>query len=354
MTLAERAGQPVGDPLDLSGPAIDDAVTELAAATSRVLAAYPQLGKLITADMTPLVDLPSPREVRVIGKAEWHNPTGSVKDRTAAGMIIHALDEHLRAGNDPGQALTLLEYSGGSLADSLLPLCQAAGASLRLVLSDGTPAPTVARLRESAPVELVNRDHGFLAVIERALALAAEHPDWRLLYQHRNLANVAVHAGRTGAELSAQLNESGVRPAAWVASIGTGGTLAGVAVALRRRWPGLSAVGVTPAELPYGSDQPPNGLPKYAGSGGLGHGIRQPFVAALPPPLELRTVSYDAALRGMRELKDSSGVRVGSSAAANWLVSREIAATMPAGSTVVTVLPSAGTDAEWAAVDELE
>jgi cysteine synthase A len=346
---------PVGDPLDCSRPATDAAIAALAAATGRVLSAYPQLRKVISESPTPLIELPAAPGTRVLAKAEWHNPTGSVKDRTAAGMIIRALDDHLEAGGDPAKPPTLLEYSGGSLADSLVPLCQAVGAPLRLVLSDATPEAVVTRLRATgAAVDLVDRDRGFIAVIEDTVAAAGERPDWRLLYQHRNLANIAVHAAGTGAELAAQLSEQGVAPAAWVASIGTGGTLAGVAGTLRRSWPGLPAVGVTPAELPYGSSQPPNGLPKYAGSGGFGNGIRQPFVAALESPLELRTVSYPESLRGMRELRDLTGLRVGSSAAANWLVSRELSATLPAGSVVVTIVPSAGGDSEWAAAERLE
>jgi cysteine synthase A len=353
MSLTVRAA-PVGDPIDPADLASDSSVADLTAATGRVLSAYPRLRQAISTEVTPLVELPAPPGVRVLGKAEWHNPTGSVKDRTAIALVVDALDEHLRAGGDPAHPPELLEYSGGSLADSLVPLCAAVGAPLHVVLSDATPPAAVARLREhGVSVDLVDRDQGFIAVMARGLALAAAQPQWRLLYQHRNLSNVAVHVSRTGAELVAQLSELGVRPDVWVASIGSGGTLAGVAHALRRHWPGLPVVGVTPAELPYGSMLPPNGLPKYAGSGGLGHGICQPFVAALAPPIEFLTVSYDAAKLGMRELRDTTGLRIGSSAAANWLVSRQLGATLPAGSVVVTVLPSAGTDAEWDAVDRL-
>lgn len=346
---------PVGDPIDPSDLASDGALAGLAAATERVLVAYPRLHQAISIEVTPLIELPGAPRVTVLGKAEWHNPTGSIKDRTALALVVDALDKHLRAGGDPGRPPTLLEYSGGSLADALVPLCQAVGAPLQAVLSDATPPATVARLRDQGVgLELVDRERGFLAIIERTLALAAERPQWRLLYQHRNLVNVAAHVNGTGRELAGQLAERNVRPGIWVASIGTGGTLTGVAYALRRHWPDLPVVGVTPAELPYGAALPPNGLPKYAGSGGLGHGIRQPFVAALAPPLAFRTVSYNAALRGMRELRDATGVRVGSSAAANWLVSRELASTLPAGSVVVTVLPSAGTDAEWDLVTRQE
>ena len=117
--------------------------------------------------------------------------------------------------------------------------------------------------------------------------------------------------------------------------------------ALRARHPGVRAVGACPSELPYGSKEPPNGLPKYGGSGGLGDGVKQPFVALHDEDVEHRTVSYPRSLEAMADYRTRTGTKIGSSAAANWLVSWDIAAALPPSATVVTVFPDAGTPEEW-------
>jgi cysteine synthase A len=293
---------------------------------------------------TPLMRVPGPAgHAEVLAKCEWHNPVGSIKDRVAYALVREALRRH---GDRPLEELRLLEYSGGNLAGALAELGSELGLRTRVVLSSASAPSLLAMLRaRDTQVDLVPKDLGFLEVMRTALRIAESEPGWSLLYQHRNPANPAFHRDTTGAELVAQL--AGRSPAVWLASIGTGGTLIGVLRALREAYPEVRAVGVTPAELPYGSPQPPNGRPKYGGSGGLGNGIRQPFVAPHDSSIQHRTVSYPAALAGMAEFLDLTGVRIGSSAAANWLVAREIAATLPAGATVVTVFADAGTPEEW-------
>jgi cysteine synthase len=293
---------------------------------------------------TPLCEVPGPSGgARILAKCEWANPVGSIKDRVAYALLGHALRRH---GGRPLRELRVLEYSGGNLAAALSHLGGSLGLAMRFVLSSASPPSLLADLdRRGARVDLVPRERGFLEVIRTALRIAEAEPEWTLLYQHRNAVNLAVHETTTGAEIVAGLR--GRRPDTWIASIGTGGTLIGVLRALRRTHPGVRAVGVTPAELPYASPEPPNGLAKYAGSGGLGHGIRQPFVRAHDGDVEHRTVSYPAALAAMAEFLDGTGVRIGSSAAANWLVAREVAAGLPPSSTVVTVFPDAGTPEEW-------
>ena len=293
---------------------------------------------------TPLREVAAaPGGARVLAKCEWENPTGSIKDRVAYALVCDAVRKH---GDRPLEEIRILEYSGGSLAAALAELGALLGISVRVVLSSAS-APSLLRLLDSrgARVDLVDKELGFLEVMRTALRIAETEPDWTLLYQHRNYANVSFHEGSTGAEIVSQLGVA--RPDVWIASIGTGGTLVGVLRALRGVHPQVRAIAVTPAELPYGSKEPPNGKPKYAGSGGLGNGIRQPFVRSYDEELEHRSVSYPNALAGMGDFFDLTGVRIGSSAAANWLVAREIAAGLPPEATVVTVFPDAGTPEEW-------
>lgn len=116
---------------------------------------------------------------------------------------------------------------------------------MRFVLSSSSPPSLLSMLAgHGSRFELVDKSLGFLAVIERALALADAESDWTLLYQHRNAVNVRFHQDTTGAEILGQL--SGRLPHAWVASIGTGGTLIGVSRALRASCPDLRTVGATP------------------------------------------------------------------------------------------------------------
>lgn len=318
----------------------------VAADTSAVRARYPALDDFhARLGHTELIEVPGhPGGATILAKLEWQNPAGSVKDRVAYALLSDALTRH---GDRPLDALRILEYSGGNLAGALSLLCSELGIAARFVLSSAAPGSLLDMLRERrASVELVDRELGFYAVVQRALQLAAQDPSWTLLYQHRNTVNIDIHTRTTGAEIVTQL---GARvPAAWVASIGTGGSLVGVARALDTVFPALRIVGVTPAELPYGSAEPPNGLPKYAGSGGMGNGVCQPFVHAYRRrPVEHRTVSFPDTLKGMVEFRELTGLSIGTSAAANWMTAREIARDLPREANVVTMFPDAGTPEEW-------
>ncbi len=312
------------------------------AALGRRFPAYGEFGRSLGG--TPLVEVPGPEGgAAVLAKCEWGNPEGSVKDRVAYALIGAALQEH---GDRPLEELRILEYSGGNLARALSRLCYELGLPARFVLSSGSPPSLLDVLaRRGVTVDLVDKELGFVEVIRRALRIAAEEPEWHLLYQHRNPANLAYHEQSTGAEIVAGL---GTRtPDAWVASIGTGGTLIGVLRALQAAYPQVRAIATCPSELPYGSAEPPNGRPKFAGSGGFGDGIRQPFVTFYDDEIEHHNVSYPRCVEAMVEFRERSGLRIGSSAAANWLVACDIAAALPASATVVTVFPDAGTPEEW-------
>lgn len=297
---------------------------------------------------TPLVEVPShPGGARILAKCEWHNPYGSIKDRVAFALIRDALARH---GARPLDELRVLEYSGGNLARGLSHLTAALGIRARFVLSEASPSSLLTTLRENgSEIVLVAKDSGFLGVVEHTLDLARRDADWTLLYQHRNPANLDFHRTTTGAEVVQQL--AGQAPTHWVASVGTGGTLIGVHHALTEQFPDVQAVAVTPAELPYGSFEPPNGRPKIAGSGGLGWGKLQPFVANAPLQIDERTVARPHALELMGDFLHETGTRIGTSAAANWYVAKDVAKDLPPAAVVVTVFPCAGTPEEWALVN---
>lgn len=293
---------------------------------------------------TPLLAVPGPAGgARIYAKCEWCNPAGSVKDRVAFALMHDVLRD---VPDEALHDLRIFEYSGGNLAAALGRLCSDLRIPVRLVLSSGSPPSLLAMLDAAgAEVDLVDKDLGFLGVIEHAHAFAAANPELTFLYQHRNTANVAFHEQTTGAEI---VRQAQLPVSAWLASIGTGGTLIGVARALRAANPALRVFGVTPAELPYASALMPNALPKYAGSGGFGRGLRQPFVAAFDDELDGHFgVSYDDALAGMGEFFDRTGIRIGGSAAANWLSACRVASEMSPDESVVTLFACAGTPEEW-------
>ncbi len=312
-----------------------------------VLAKYPALASFAArVGGTPLIEVPTERgSARIFAKCEGDNPSGSVKDRVAFAMIYQLFAQRTRTGD-----LQVLEYSGGSLAFALAFLCRELAVPLSLVLSSATPERVRGELvAMGASLEFVDRELGFFAVIERARMRARREPHIAFLSQHTNRANLWIHGTTTAWEIARQLPAAAD---AWVASIGTGGTLRGVAEELVKDAPDLQVFAVSPAELAYGSSAPPNGATKIAGSGGLGLGRKQPFIE----PWEKRlaghfAVSYPAALRELRELSARTGLRIGTSAAANLMAARRVAERLGPGRTVVTVFPSYATPEEWSATD---
>lgn len=327
---------PIEAPLTLGTVNVDYA------ALGRRYPAFGEFGRSL--GKTPLIEVPGPEGgAALLAKCEWHNPEGSIKDRVAYALIGAALEAH---GDRPLEELRILEYSGGNLTRALSRLCSELGMPARFVLSSATPRSLLETLEQrGSAVDLVDKELGFVEVIRHALRIAADEPEWHLLYQHRNPANLAFHEKTTGAELLADLGSR--IPDAWVASIGTGGTLIGVLRSLRVVHPSVRAIATCPSEMPYASVEPPNGHPKFAGSGGFGNGLRQPFVTLFDDEIEHHTVSYPRCLEAMAEFRDRSGIRIGSSAAANWLVAYDIAAKLPASANVVTVFPDAGSPEEW-------
>lgn len=285
---------------------------------------------------------------RILAKCEWENPVGTLKDRTAYALIADALRRHR---DRRPEELKLLAYSGGDLAAAMSLLGSELGIATRFVLASFTPQSLLDQLAEHGSlVDLVPKERGFLHTIRTAQRIAAREPEWFLVFQHANPANVAIHERTTGQEILTQLE--GRRPEVWIASIGSGGTLVGVLRALRTRHPHVRAVGVTPQEAPYGGEEPPSGQPTYEGSGGHGYGIRQPFVKAHDHLVEQhRHVPLRRALDAMAEFYERTGIRIGSSAAANWLVAKEFAGRLGPEAVVVTVFACTGTPEQWVELD---
>ncbi|MDQ2955846.1 MAG: pyridoxal-phosphate dependent enzyme [Actinomycetota bacterium] len=307
---------------------------------------YPALAEFhASLGNTTLREVPSVAGgARILAKCEWENPVGSIKDRTAYALIADALRAH---GDRPPAELKLVAYSGGDLSAAMSLIGMRVGITTRFVLASYAPRSLLDMLESrGSQVDLVAKERGFLHTIRTAQRIAADEPGWTIVFQHANPVNVAIHEQMTGGEILAQLGDR--RPVLWLASIGSGGTLVGVLRALRGRYPEIQAVGVTPEESPYANPDAPSGRSTYEGSGGHGYGIRQPFVKAHERLIhQHRQVALQPALAAMGEFFDLTGIRIGSSAAANWLIAKEYAAQLPADSWIVTVFACAGTPEQW-------
>ena len=198
---------------------------------------------------TPLVGLPrlSPSpDVRLWAKLEDRNPTGSIKDRPALKMIEQAeKDGALR----PGQ--TILEPTSGNTGISLAMAAKLKGYRIVCVMPENTSVERSQLLRMwGAEIVTSPAEGGSNEAVRVAKQVAAEHPDWVMLYQYGNAANALAHEEGTGPELLADLPSI----THFVAGLGTTGTLMGVSRFFRATKPEVRIVAAEPryGELVYG------------------------------------------------------------------------------------------------------
>ena len=198
---------------------------------------------------TPLVGLPtlSPSEdVRLWAKLEDHNPTGSVKDRPALHMIQRAEDEGRLS---PGA--TILEPTSGNTGISMAMVASMRGYRLICVMPENTSEERRQLLRMwGAEIVPSPAAGGSNEAVRVAKAMAAEHPDWVMLYQYGNPANADSHYAGTAPEIHADLPTI----THFVAGLGTTGTLMGVSRYFREHKPDVRIVAAEPryGELVYG------------------------------------------------------------------------------------------------------
>jgi [CysO sulfur-carrier protein]-thiocarboxylate-dependent cysteine synthase len=249
---------------------------------------------------TPLVGLPrlSPQpskpggaRARLWAKLEDRNPTGSVKDRAAFYMVEQAEKEGRLT---PGA--TILEPTSGNTGISLAMVARLRGYRLIVVMPENTSEER-RQLLHMYGAEIIGSPAagGSNEAVRVAKQIAAEHPDWVMLYQYGNEANARAHYETTGPEILADLPEV----THFVAGLGTTGTLMGAGRYLREHKPGISIVAAEPryGELVYGL-----------------RNVDEGFVPELYDESVLTTrfsVSSADALRRTRELVAAEGIFAG-------------------------------------------
>jgi S-sulfo-L-cysteine synthase (O-acetyl-L-serine-dependent) len=264
----------------------------------------------------------SPR-VRLLAKAEWFNPSGSVKDRPALSIIRTAeWAGQLRPG------MTLLDSTSGNMGIAYAMLATARGYGVRLVVPENVSRERIAILRAYG-VDLVLTDplEGVDGALRVARALAAENRHLFYANQYDNPANWRAHYHTTACEIWQQTEG---RVTHFVASLGTSGTLMGTTRRLRELNPAIRSVALQP-------DAPFNGIEglKYMATA-IKPAIYDETVAS-----EVRVVGTEEAYAMARRLAREEGLFVGASAAANVAGALKVAAGLDEG-VVVTLLPDNG------------
>lgn len=265
----------------------------------------------------------------VVGKLEVKNPGGSVKDRPALAMI-----EDAERRGQIGEGAVVVEATSGNTGISLAMISAVRGYRCILVMPEDMSLERRHILRAyGAEIVLTPAEQGMTGAVARAEEIAHETPRSFRPRQFDNPANPAAHERTTAREIIA---DAGDELVAFVAGVGTGGTVTGVGHVLKRERPGVHIVAVEPATSAVLSGQP----------GGM-HGIQGLGAGFVPEILdrsvidEVVTVTDAAAERMSKRLAREEGLLVGPSSGANVHVACEVALRWPRG-VVVTVLCDTG------------
>lgn len=279
------------------------------------------MGNTPLLDMSHMFDAP---EVRVLAKAEWHNPGGSVKDRPALRIVRDAI-----ARGDLTPETTLLDATSGNTGIAYAWLGAAKGFRVKLCLSEAaSPERKKILAAYGATLEYTDPQESSDGAIRRARELVDEDPDaYYYADQYGNPSNVRAHVETTGPEIWRQTEGTVTH---FVAGLGTTGTLVGTSRFLRAKNGDVRIVGVEP-------DAPLHGL----------EGLKHLESAIVPPIFEpdaadRRTdVTTEDAYAWCRRVAREAGLLVGVSSGAALAACDRLVAGLDEG-VVVTVFPDAG------------
>jgi cysteine synthase len=269
---------------------------------------------------TPLVDLrrmsPKPG-VHIYAKLESHNPTGSVKDRVARAMIE---DAEMAGAIGPDQ--TILEPTSGNTGISLAMICSRRGYPLTVVMPENVTEERTQLLRMyGAEIVYSPGEQGSNGAVAMALEMAEHDTSYYMPYQYGNQANPAAHYNGTAVEILEELDEV----TAFVAGLGTGGTLMGCGRRLKEEDADTRIVAAEPLQ------------------GELVQGLRSLDDGFIPPILDLALldrkifVSNRDAVLWTKKLLAEEGMFVGVSSGAIASIAVRVAAELDEGNVVFVV-----------------
>ena len=282
---------------------------------------------------TPLVRLnrlTKPGSATIYAKVESFNPGGSIKDRICLNMI----NEAERLGKlKPGG--TIVEPTSGNTGIGLALVAAVRGYKLILVMPESMSMERASLLSSyGAQLVLTAAWEGMKGSIKEAESIVAQNPSYYMPDQFSNPANPAMHRKTTGPEIVEALDG---RVDAFVAAVGTGGTITGCGEVIRERNPAAKIVAVEPAGSPVlsGGDPGPHKIQ------GIGAGF-VPKVLNRTLLDRVITVTDDEAYQTAKLLAKKEGLLVGISAGANVFAAQKIAEELGPGKNVVTILCDTG------------
>ena len=284
--------------------------------------------------MVRLRKIVPPGSADIFVKLEWENPTGSMKDRMANGVISKAEEDgRLKPG------YTVIEYTGGSTGASLALVCAAKGYRIKIVTSEAFSPEKLNQMRAlGAELTLVPSEGGkttkklILDMIETARKMSEEpHTYWtNQLYNDDTIAGYFPLGEEIWSQTSGQVD-------AFVHSVGTAASSRGVATVLKRHKPGVKIVNVEPSESAVlsGGDPGPHKIE------GVGIGYTPPL---FDPSLvdEIQPVKTEDAKEMARRLAREEGLFAGTSSGANVVAALRVAMQLGPGKKVVTLMCDSG------------
>jgi cysteine synthase A len=277
-----------------------------------------------------LAKLPKPGGAAVLAKIEARNPGGSVKDRIAVAMIE---DAERRGALEPGG--TIVEPTSGNTGVGLAMVAAVKGYRLILTMPDDYSVERQRLFaRFGAELHLTPAIEGMTGAVFAAQELVRAHPDYFMPQQFENPANPEIHRRTTALEI---LDATDGRVDAFVAGVGTGGTLTGVGEVLKAKIPGVRVIAVEPAKSPV-----------LSGGRARPHGIQGIGASFVPGVLNrdiidrIIQVRDEDAAAWSRRLSREEGLLVGISSGAAAFAACDVAAGLGPGQVVVTVFPDTG------------
>jgi len=280
---------------------------------------------------TPLVKLNTivpNNSANIYAKLECFNPGGSVKDRIAKAMVEDAENRGLLR---PGS--TIIEATSGNTGIGLAMVGAVKGYEVILVMSENMSAERRMILESfGAKTELSRAEFGMEGTIERAEELLAENPNYFMPQQFNNPANPEVHRQTTGPEIITAMNGETVD--AFVAGVGTGGTVSGTGECLKQHFGNVKVVAVEPATSAVlsGKNAGPHKIQ------GIGAGFK-PKVLNMNILDSICPVSDEDAYNCSKRLGREEGISAGISAGAACFAACKVAEELGPDKNVVVIIP---------------
>jgi len=281
---------------------------------------------------TPHVKLnrmPGQSDAEVIVKIESFNPASSVKDRIALYMIEEAEKQGILKKDS-----TIVEPTSGNTGIGLAMVAAVKGYKLKLTMPDTMSLERRKILKAfGAQLVLTEGAKGMKGAVEKAEELAQENPHVYIPQQFKNQANIKAHLETTAQELLLEVKTFD----AFVAGVGTGGTITGVATFLKPKLPKAKFIAVEPEASPVlsGGEKGPHKIQ------GIGAGFI-PDIMRLDLVDEIIKVKDEDAFATSERLAKEEGILAGISAGANTWAALQLAKRLGKGKRVVVVLPDTG------------